>query len=428
MASIAELLVEQGRVLADARRRRGERRGELVTALGQIPATVVNLRDQARVREEAARRAATQDEAMRVQTEESRAKLKQLNDAVEREAHLSDVLEQEGVFNPKTGEMNLQAALGHAKRLGYIGLAGELAEAAQKQNASVAKAAPPHVIERDPTKDIIDPTTGEVITPGTPKVEPEKPVTFSAPQPAMVNGQRVLVRAGSDGALYDMKGGKIENAQPDVPPQREQDEPLVAIVGPDGQSVLVPRSKAVGKRPANAREQGRPVISGAAERIGEFDTGIGDLGVLRTAISGNKATGTAAKIGTKIPNWATEITGWGADAKSKNAVIMRVKQVIGKTLEGGVLRKEDEEKYKDILPTIGDVASVVKDKLDGLEAAIKRKKENELNSLEDAGYDVSRFRARSVASKGKIRARDAKGVLHEADAGTPLPAGWTLEK
>ena len=41
----------------------------------------------------------------------------------------------------------------------------------------------------------------------------------------------------------------------------------------------------------------------------------------------------------------------------------RVKQVIGKSLEGGVLRREDEYKYVKILPTIQDPPDVAKAKI-----------------------------------------------------------------
>jgi hypothetical protein len=176
-------------------------------------------------------------------------------------------------------------------------------------------------------------------------------------------------------------------------PQADR-EPLIAVMGDDGQPVMLPRSQAVGRRPASNREQGRPVTSGDAGRIAELDTSLDDVEVLRSAVTGNNATGTAALIGTKVPNWVTEITGWGADAKSKNAVIARVKQVIGKALEGGVLRKEDEHKYKDILPTVGDVPSVVTDKINGLGKAIELRRQRELDAREDAGYDVSKFRER----------------------------------
>lgn len=41
---------------------------------------------------------------------------------------------------------------------------------------------------------------------------PDKPVTFGNPEPAMVNGKRVFVRAGSDGLTYDMGRRQIDPA------------------------------------------------------------------------------------------------------------------------------------------------------------------------------------------------------------------------
>lgn len=104
----------------------------------------------------------------------------------------------------------------------------------------------PKLIERDPTKDLANPTTGAVVSPGTPA--PTKP-TYAAPQPVMVNGKRVLARAGSDGALYDMAGTKIGNAQPDVPPQppKQPSDDLVQVMGPNGVPVWTRKTDAVGQ-------------------------------------------------------------------------------------------------------------------------------------------------------------------------------------
>lgn len=154
-----------------------------------------------------------------------------------------------------------------------------------------------------------------------------------------------------------------------------------------------------GDTPASTREQGRPVTSGDAGKFTDLDTSLDDVSVLRTAISGTGSTGTAAKIGANVPNWVTEYTGWGSDAKKKQALIDRVKQVIGKALEEGVLRKEDELKYSKILPTVGDPNELVISKLDGLEDALRKKKQRHLDSLTDAGYDTSKFTARDQAPK-----------------------------
>jgi len=58
---------------------------------------------------------------------------------------------------------------------------------------------------------------------------------------------------------------------------------------------------------------------------------------------------------------------FASDAKTQQARINRVKQSVGKALEGGVLRKEDENKYREILATINDPETVSLDKLVQLE-------------------------------------------------------------
>lgn len=83
--------------------------------------------------------------------------------------------------------------------------------------------------------------------------KPEK-LTFGAPTPAMVGGRRVFIRTGSDGQTYDMRGQKIDTEAAPIAPERSA-EPLEAIVGPNGQPVLVPRSQAVGQMPATNREK-----------------------------------------------------------------------------------------------------------------------------------------------------------------------------
>lgn len=155
---------------------------------------------------------------------------------------------------------------------------------------------------------------------------------------------------------------------------------------------------------------GRPVVSGDANRIADFETSLNDLKALDTVI-GN--TGTLAKVQSWMPQWINELTGgWGDDAKSRNAVIARVKQVIGKALEGGVLRKEDEEKYKDILPTIYDSKAVAKSKVEGLRSSITKRRLTLLDSLEDAGYEVGRYKARSG---GETQPNQSSGASGAAD-------------
>lgn len=154
-----------------------------------------------------------------------------------------------------------------------------------------------------------------------------------------------------------------------------------------------------GWRSGAGREQGRPVQTGDANRIADFDTSLDDLVTLAATLQDTQnATGVRAQIGAALPNPITNLTGWGRDPKIRQGVIDRVKQVIGKALEGGVLRKEDEIKYAKILPTIGDDPAVAASKLNGLHEAIIGRRQTLLDSLSDAGFDTSKFNARQPVS------------------------------
>lgn len=254
---------------------------------------------------------------------------------------------------------------------------------------------------------LVDPRTGEVVVDAPPEA-PDTPNTYEA---AILAEQDPARRA-------QLIREREQFAKAGRPPAAPREEPLVAVIGDDGRPVMLPRSQAVGRQPASTRETGRQVTSGDAGDIAEFNTALDDIATVRATLSGNSATGAAAQLGAALPNAVTEFTGWGSDAKQKQAVIDRVKQVIGKTLEGGVLRKEDEAKYTKILPVIGDPPEVVSAKLDGLEEAIRRRQERKIDALDSAGYDTSRFRQRAPAGGGgdvPMIAPDGRSLMVPAD-------------
>lgn len=222
---------------------------------------------------------------------------------------------------------------------------------------------------------------GQVIMPPKPEREPNP--TEASLAMAAAKGDKMAAQALA--TLQRMK--KSDNA-----PER----PSVWISKGDEMRFVTPSQaaqlSAQGWRSGNTREQGRPVTSGDAGRIADLDTSLDDLGVLENTVTGS--TGTSAKIGAMLPNWVSELTGRGVSAKQKQASIDRVKQVIGKALEGGVLRKEDEIKYEKILPTIYDTPEVVASKLQGLKEALTLRRQTTIDALSDAGYDVTRYNER----------------------------------
>lgn len=72
-----------------------------------------------------------------------------------------------------------------------------------------------------------------------------------------------------------------------------------------------------------------------------------------------------------------------------NAELGRNAQLIGKFMEGGVLRKEDEAKYKKMLPNSSDTKEVALFKLQGVREMLNQKQQEYINTWKEGGYDVS---------------------------------------
>lgn len=116
----------------------------------------------------------------------------------------------------------------------------------------------------------------------------------------------------------------------------------------------------------------------AIQGITDLQTGIDNLGLLEQRIQSSDANSPGlGSIRSKLP--------WDTEAKSLRAEIDRVKQVVGKALEGGVLRKEDEEKYARILPTISDTDEVAMRKLAAIRADLQNKLTTYVNNQSTMG-------------------------------------------
>jgi hypothetical protein len=417
--NVTNTLQRQGDAAANARLRQGDISAQTIGQLGQLAAQVPGQIQQAQ--QEAAAKAELQEAA-------TLARQFQMPDGQPDWNKVAGVLKQKNPMSPVAAEIekraqaqqaatlnaqNTQSQIDtRAAELGLSQASGARADAEAKTKAdAAAKAAEREASMRGILSKYADPTTGMITDWSKPIAElatagftteakqfaelaksqqPEK-VTFGAPTAGMVNGKRAFFRAGSDGKVYDMGNKEVSNVAPIQESASSGPEPLIAVMK-DGKPVLVRRSLAEGMTPANNREQGRPVTSGDANRIADLDTSLSDLDVVEQAITD---PGTMAKIQSLAPTWVSELTGgWSDDAKQQNAVIARVRQVIGKALEGGVLRKEDEEKYKAILPVIGDSKAVAKAKVEGLRKALIQRKQTTLDALEDASFDVSGFRNR----------------------------------
>jgi hypothetical protein len=110
----------------------------------------------------------------------------------------------------------------------------------------------------------------------------------------------------------------------------------------------------------------KPLNSTAAGTVTDLENGITNIQQLSDQF---------AKSGANKPLVGNLLAAnpFNTDAQSLRANIARVKQVIGKALEGGVLRKEDEVKYQKILPTLNDTDAVAQAKINAISSDLQRK-------------------------------------------------------
>jgi hypothetical protein len=118
----------------------------------------------------------------------------------------------------------------------------------------------------------------------------------------------------------------------------------------------------------------------AIQNISQTQKALDDLAGLKSKITGN-----IDKLG-PIKGLAA-LNPWSS-AKKLQADVDRVRQTVGKALEGGVLRKEDEEKYKKILATLTDTPDTASYKIDALMGSITRDIENYKSLQQSAGRSL----------------------------------------
>lgn len=125
----------------------------------------------------------------------------------------------------------------------------------------------------------------------------------------------------------------------------------------------------------------KPLSDTAIKEVNQTDYALTSLNDLKTVINNNL-------------DYIGPISGFSAlnpwsKARQVQAQIDRVKQTVGKALEGGVLRKEDEEKYKKILATMTDTPDTAISKIDSLITAIQGNLDDYKTLQQSAGKSLN---------------------------------------
>ena len=75
--------------------------------------------------------------------------------------------------------------------------------------------------------------------------------------------------------------------------------------------------------------------------------------------------------------------------QSVDSQIRAAAQAFGRFMEGGVLRKEDQEKYRKMFPNVGDTPEVASAKLQNVRRQLIQRQNSDLEALQSQGYDTT---------------------------------------
>lgn len=111
---------------------------------------------------------------------------------------------------------------------------------------------------------------------------------------------------------------------------------------------------------------GAPIGEGEVTKIADIEDSLKAVAQLGEKLPQNKGLfgPFVGRVGPMNP--------YNESARSMQAEVDLLRQRVGKALEGGVLRKEDEAKYKKILPELSDTPEVAANKLSQLKSMLSR--------------------------------------------------------
>jgi hypothetical protein len=193
-----------------------------------------------------------------------------------------------------------------------------------------------------------DPANGKIyLKPGATLISSSGTVTSGSGKRVSGGGANVVSPAGQ---VSNLTQSIIDNPS------------LFDDLTPTNRGKVIEELQGAGYDTANLGTKG--LSDTAIQSISQSEKALSDLAELRNIIAGNEQY-----IG-PLSGWQ-KLNPW-SKARQVQATIDRVKQTVGKALEGGVLRKEDEDKYKKILATMLDTPETALYKVNSIISSITK--------------------------------------------------------
>lgn len=147
---------------------------------------------------------------------------------------------------------------------------------------------------------------------------------------------------------------------------------------------------------ASQKTEGRPLPATQAKILGEAALMPKLLSNLKDSIKEHKG------VMGPIQGRLSRMNPWNTEAQVFQGKVDTVRQLVGKFVEEGVLREHDERKYEKILATLANTPETAEGKVEGLMLDLAEKYGTHIESLKNAGFDMSKFPSSlSFESQGK---------------------------
>lgn len=220
---------------------------------------------------------------------------------------------------------------------------------------------------------LVDPVTGEQIAVGQAK---------DRALPAAAQEYQFATQTGFQGSFMDYLSAK-QRAGQSVPSSFKEWQ----LAGQPGTYADYIQKK--------GQTTGRPLSGSETRLISEGNQLAQAVDPLRAIIDQQ-----ASRFG-PVAGRAGQMNPYDTEAQAIDSQMRIASQTIGRYMEGGVLRKEDEDKYRKMLPQLTDTPEVAKAKLDQIEALLKSKQQKYIDDFSKAGFDVSAFQQGTQQTSGR---------------------------
>lgn len=221
---------------------------------------------------------------------------------------------------------------------------------------------------------------------------PQGPASPGMPSPEQAENPlfgavRAFMEKKKSAASMAAKGAQLDQtktqAEIDALNRKDVDRDQIYVDPTNGKRIVIPKGAKL--LPPTAKQEGRILPANSVLALNEGKAVARILPEVEQAIKDNESIFGPVEGRTRSANPYDE------KSQTVDARMRTASQAFGRFMEGGVLRKEDEDKYRKMFPQLSDVPQVAKNKLSIVRRQLAQKYQDDKGALGGSGYDIAGF-------------------------------------